>query len=636
VSRQVSPYFDVVVASDIYVLGGTNSVLAAYADYLASIGARLAVLPMHLPHATDRRPVYSRIRERINSGSIFVIEDRPQHIACGLFIVDNPGLMHTPGLDPKVRIESGRRIIIVPFPPEDGRGLTYDPMHVLNMAGRISRGAYVWAPVSPLVRGELARLYPFLPLTRSDVRPILDPAAYAPRRGDWPTDRIAVGRHSRPHAEKWPSGRAAFLRVYPADPAVDIRFLGIRPDQLRRLIGEIPANYRLYGYNEIGVAEFLRELDFFVYYNNSWWVEALGIVVLEAMLARVPCVLPAYMRANFGAHAIYAGPGKVWQTIARRLEQPEGLRALVDGAHEFAATTYSREAFAGWLAEIGFAPAARSQPVAVSVDSCWIIDLRGNGVLELMTLERVASAIERGERCVILREAEAEPSAYARAFLRERAIPLLDASPNLRIEAKKVFMVDPFKPEMASLLLRVDAGEVEIHINWAPDFDAPDVFSVIAGQKNLRLRTGSRPARIWAESQAINHRIGDLEKPVLTARTVAACRARGGPGRVRTGVFCEGGGEEIERRLGEIANGRAVAISVHDSQRRQAPRPNVLRWLRGLSSLFVIANGEELEAESHFVLLAAGRIGIPARLIAHDDSRGLASIASAARLAADG
>jgi hypothetical protein len=186
---------------------------------------------------------------------------------------------------------------------------------------------------------------------------------------------------------------------------------------------------------------------------------------------------------------------------------------------------------------------------------------------------------------------------------------------------------------MANLLMRVDAEEVEIHINWAPGFHAPDVFSVIAGQRNLRLRTGSQPARIWAESLAINHRIGDLEKPVLTGRTVAAHRRSGA--RRLTGVFCEGGGEEIERRLGELAKKRMAAISVHDSQRQQPAHPNVLRWLAALSSVFVVASREDLEAESQFVLLAAGRLGIPARLIAHDDSRGLALIAAAARQAAD-
>jgi UDP:flavonoid glycosyltransferase YjiC (YdhE family) len=56
------------------------------------------------------------------------------------------------------------------------------------------------------------------------------------------------------------------------------------------------------------VAEFLKSIDYFVYFHHPNWVEALGIATVEAMAAGAIAVLPEYMRENFGSAAQYSTP----------------------------------------------------------------------------------------------------------------------------------------------------------------------------------------------------------------------------------------------------------------------------------------------------------------------------------------
>src|SRR6266699_4826935 len=114
--------FDIVYASDIYVQGGTNAALASHIEYLAKQGYSVGILPMHLPHAVGIWPIYTKIRTVVTNGLARVIEPQTTRVQCDLFLIDNPSLMHTPSEEmPTVTLEARERIIIVPFPPRDGR-----------------------------------------------------------------------------------------------------------------------------------------------------------------------------------------------------------------------------------------------------------------------------------------------------------------------------------------------------------------------------------------------------------------------------------------------------------------------------------------------------------------------------------
>ncbi len=615
------PYFDVIFASDIYVLGGTNAVLANYADYFSKAGVTLAVLPMHLPHATDDRPIYAKIREKINSGKIHVIEKDCGHVACELFIVDNPSLLHTPGQNLNTTVEANRRVIIVPFPPSDGRGKTYDPLIALNTASTISQGTFLWAPVSPLVRKMFTELYPYLPVTASDIRPILDPSLYRRRRRTWSKGKVVVGRHSRPHAEKWPSGRRKFLQIYPADPAVDIRLLGIRTDQLRLMIGTIPSNYRLYDYDEINVANFLNEIDLFLYFNNDWWIEALGIVILEAMLSKIPCILPHYMQKNFGEFAIYCNPSNAWATIISKLQNPDELQKMVDRAHEFVSKTYSMEAFSDWLAEIRFSPANSSNTKATRLDSCHLIDLANDTLFNTFALENIALSIEKGERCAIAFDAKTELCAYARAFILERKIPVINLSPNMTIVSKKLCLHDPFLADHSNRLRQIKADAIEIILNAPPNSSQAELLLLFTESKNIYIRTWSRSSRIWTDQNIPNKIVGTAEA-VVTEETIAKFASIRPTTPRYVGVYCEAGTGKIQAAL---ERGRTVAklpITVFRADESQKSGMNFLKWIASVHYLQIVTENEAIEQSTKSVITLAQALSIPFSLVNADDERG--------------
>ena len=68
--------------------------------------------------------------------------------------------------------------------------------------------------------------------------------------------------------------------------------------------------------------DFLRQLDVFVYFPHPDWVESFGRVVIEAMAAGVPVILPAHFTSLFNEAALYAEPHEVTSLVDRLMADP--------------------------------------------------------------------------------------------------------------------------------------------------------------------------------------------------------------------------------------------------------------------------------------------------------------------------
>jgi hypothetical protein len=222
-------------------------------------------------------------------------------------------------------------------------------------------------------------------------------------------------------------------------------------------------------------------------------------------------------------------------------------------------------------------------------------------------------------------------SPYARAFLRERQIPLLEASPSQRIVASKLHLFDPFESEAAGVLPYIDAAEILIHLSAAPDFAAPELIGLLTSNRKVKIRTASEEAKIWLESQAINCPVEPPPVPELTARSVAALKNSSGARFV--GLFCDGLGEEIGKWLRESSRKRLNNLSIYDNRRKDEVRANIVRWISRLSSLHVVTLDDDVDELSKFVVVAAQALEVPCELIGIEDRKGFARIA---RSAADG
>ncbi len=291
--------YDVVFVADIYVPGGTNFQLAQNIHYLWSAGKRIGIVPVKLPHAKGRKAINRFVREAMSSGQCEVVDQALSVVRARHLIIDNPRLM-VPDMSIKVRVAAGRIVVQVPFPPQDGDGLsTFDPTETQHTINRFAEGEVIWAPVSNLVREQLRRLHPHLLLSENNAHPIVDSAAYRFSADLNDRRRFLIGRHSRPEPDKWPATRGQFLKVYPSTAPFDVSLLGIDTASLAAIIGEVPKNCRVLPYDSVPVADFLESIDFFVDYHHKSWIEAFGVATAEAMAERRPLYLAAVHGSQF-------------------------------------------------------------------------------------------------------------------------------------------------------------------------------------------------------------------------------------------------------------------------------------------------------------------------------------------------
>lgn len=630
--RTSSERFDVVFASDIHVQGGTNAALASQIEFMASQGYRVGIVPMHLPHAQGERPVYTRIRKCVSEGKAEIVERHVRSVDCQLFIVDNPSLMHVDVDEfPALKVAADKRVMIVPFPPKDGRGITYEPVLAQIKANQICRGPYLWAPVSPMIRAQVAALYPHLAVTRTEPTPILDPKRYGARQGGWNPEKLVIGRHSRADREKWPKGRAQFLKVYPASKAVTVKFLGIRADQLEALIGAAPANYSSQAYNEVDPAEFLRGLDLFVYYHHPTWIEALGIVILEAMLARVPCFLPEYMRENFGDAAFYAEPAKLWATIRKTLKAPAALAAHVERAHRFAAKRYGPAAFKGFLDEMGCAPrVAKSAPAKRRCGLATALDLGHSSLALAAALEHVALAKEAGKSCVVVNSGGDAACAYARSFLAGIGVSIAGNEP---IEAELAVLNDPHRGRSRRRVEGLAARRSAIRLSSGPDVEgsAGNVLAVAAALGGAQFQPLDQASRLWLERFAPNADIAAANvAPILSRfsldyarRLRRSARPAGAPvGFLAAGPKLFPAARMIlakARRLRVAVSFFGLAIDEDEPLQACGAYPSggldIFRWTARLSRLCLFDAADPASSDLRFAALAAAALGVPASLL---------------------
>jgi glycosyltransferase involved in cell wall biosynthesis len=103
----------------------------------------------------------------------------------------------------------------------------------------------------------------------------------------------------------------------------------------RKVLGGLPKNWHVLGFEEVHPKEFLSTLDVFVYYTHPDWVEAFGRVIIEAMAVGVPVILPHSYRELFKEAAIYAEPSEVKSSIDRLMIDEDYYESQVRLARNF-------------------------------------------------------------------------------------------------------------------------------------------------------------------------------------------------------------------------------------------------------------------------------------------------------------
>lgn len=291
--------------------GGTSTGVAAEIRALAG-NFRLSVVAVETA-MFEGRSVHPAIEAALQDHGLELAWN-PDLVRADTIVFHNPScLRHDSGLP--MRLSAARAFVVTHenfLLPNGIEG--HDVAGCLDrIAAALVCGERRLAPVSPYNRATvtawLAGGRRDWVLAAEDWPAVVDLPLEPPTRA--PRDRR--GRHSRPGLEKFPA-MAEMLAHFPSHAEGCVILGGDRfladPDTL-------PGHWQVFGFGEIEVAAFLRDIDFFVYFTNPNWRESFGRAIAEAVAAGKLVITDAGTAQAFPG-AVVASDGSDVDAIVRR------------------------------------------------------------------------------------------------------------------------------------------------------------------------------------------------------------------------------------------------------------------------------------------------------------------------------
>jgi hypothetical protein len=94
-------------------------------------------------------------------------------------------------------------------------------------------------------------------------------------------------------------------------------------------LGADHPHWQLIPFRGLEIAEFFRQIDFFVYFTAPVWQESFGRVIAEAIAAGKLVLTDSRTAANFGDSVISTTPAGVDELIAHFVRNPDRYAAQV-------------------------------------------------------------------------------------------------------------------------------------------------------------------------------------------------------------------------------------------------------------------------------------------------------------------
>jgi hypothetical protein len=374
---------DIVFVADARFEGGSSTALAAEMAAAARAGYDSGLLMVKGPIIGLPLPVHAAIRRHLDTGTTTRL-DPLQKVETRLLLLHHPGILMNP-LQPRPLIEAEQVVVVLHHPAVDHAGtVQYDiPSVVRNAVAAFGRPVSL-APVSASVRESLPRRLPGnCRLTEENWDNLIDLDCWPPRQARPVGLPIRIGRHSRPHIQKWPDRLEDAQAAYPTDGRRYETWMLGGGDFLREHYGELPASWTLLPFRQEDVAGFLRKLDFYVYYHSDAWSEAFGRCILEALTVGLVTILPASFEPVFGDAALYGTPQDVVSIIERYAADADLYASQSDRARRFAETRHRLDRFADRIAALlpqAKTDALSAPPLMPPLPSRTVLFISSNGI----------------------------------------------------------------------------------------------------------------------------------------------------------------------------------------------------------------------------------------------------------------
>ncbi len=304
--------FDVVLAGDFRAAGEVAETMAAHLEILSTTALDVGLIWLRDPALTAASALHDRVADLIRRHAAVPIEPDADALSAAVLLLYEPRLLVAalPGLP---RLRADRTLVVLTQPLMRRDGPSYDVDAAANAIGeRLSR-RQLWCPATPLIRTQYREHARGLALDPEDLSPCEPIAA-------WRTQRLASGRRHpvlgriiRYDDDRLPTTRERLLEAYPAEPDVEMRFLGGEV-LLRERVKPLPSTWQLQSAEMAGPKRFLARLDAYVQYQEGQ-TPLFPRAALQAMAAGRLAILTPSLRPVLGDGPVYREPDQVLDTI---------------------------------------------------------------------------------------------------------------------------------------------------------------------------------------------------------------------------------------------------------------------------------------------------------------------------------
>lgn len=430
--------YDVAILSDFRYPGGTSASVVEEVRAQANAGLSTVLVHVPSPHLKSVRSFSPRVADCLREG-IAHLSLPGERVSARLLVIRQPRIF-TAEPDPPPRVRGDQTVMVINQAARDldGDREYYDPLEIRWRVESLFGDRIHWTPIGPLVRNQLSALAPSIALHPADWHNVIDVDAWQVDRSAPVANVPVIGRHGRADIRKWPRTREEILQAYPSSDDFKVRILGGGELAADR-IGTTPGSWEILPFGSQTPQEFLRTIDYFVYFHDPDIVEAFGRSILEAMASGLPTILPSRFEALFGEAAIYARPEQVQELVRSLHKDWHRYCQISEEARTYVKDRFGYQAHIARLRELGLeekaktaapTPDSRSSsrlvgrmmhatPASQRAARILMLSSNGYGLGHVTRLMAIARRMPEQIQTVIATQSQAAPIVQQAGFLTE-------------------------------------------------------------------------------------------------------------------------------------------------------------------------------------------------------------------------